>query len=425
MAPFSLVPAEVVDQISKFVPRSDLASLCLVNKSFHRSAELILYYEISIIWDHKHLNPPIIPLLRTLIRRPELLIRIDRLHLKGIYFDDDFDRPLLDTSGIPLDEFISSINKTDMPYISLWVDRLRSGSMDAFAGLLLAGLTKLSYLDITHNFINGDDILGKVLLSKVFGPLPQFERLKRVIYTKRLDRQVWERNEIFPQTMSLFYLPTTVKDIMVTMSNPEHFQWPGEEPYLTHLTSLKIGWCIEPFIWRILANTPNLKSLSWSWIYHDSPNEEWEEPLLDFDEITEGLLFVKDTLETFLFSMEIGGDGYERKIQDMEFSGSFRGLREMENLKFLSVPLVCLTGFEGEPMPLEQSIPTALEVIHLLWQDISSFGVEIEWYDEDLLGLVRPMLQPLVDQCPRLHLLTAVNGKLEIRTESCAPDCHP
>ncbi|CAH0055743.1 unnamed protein product, partial [Clonostachys solani] len=249
--------------------------------------------------------------------------------------------------------------------------------MDALTGLLIANLVKITHLDVTHNFINGDDILSKVLLSKIFGQLPAFQRLQKVAYTKRLDRKVWERNEIFPHTISLFYLPTTVTDIMVSMSNPEAFKWPAGEPNLNHLTSLNIGWSIEPYVALILAQTRNLKSLHWSWIYHVSPNEDMEEPTLDFDEIIEILSFVSNSLETFVFSMEIGGDDYERIIDDMEFSGSFRGLREFEHLKFLSVPLVCLAGFGAEPLPLEESTPADLEVIHLRWDDLAGFGVEV------------------------------------------------
>ncbi|CAH0033923.1 unnamed protein product [Clonostachys rhizophaga] len=426
MARFSLVPTEIIDQILKFVPRPDLASLCRVNKSLHQSAELFLYSSIEIIWDKKHQKPSIAPLLRTLFHRPELLSYVDEVHLHGAYFPDDLERPLLDTAtaDIPLDEFINIINKTKVSYADLWVERLRSGHMDAFAGLLIANLAKISYLDITHNFINGNDILSEVLLSKVFGQLPTFDHLKKMVYAKRLDYKVWERNEISLSTMSLFYLPA-VTDMTVRMSNPDVFEWLVDVPTLNYLTSLDIGWFVEPYMAQLLPCVPNLKSLYWSWIYHQSPNEDMEETILDFNKIVEILSNIKESLETFVFSMEIGGDDYERKVDDMEFLGSFRGLREFKQLKYLSIPLVCLAGFGSEPIPLEQSTPAGLEVIHLRWEDLSGFGVEVGWRNGNLFDHVRPMIQPLVENSPNLHLLTAVRRKMEVRTKLCAPDCHP
>jgi hypothetical protein len=186
MAGFSDAPAEVIDNIVRFViRRADLANLCLVNKALHRSAVPFLYSSIKITWDRSHPNPSISPLIRTLAQSPELVILIDEIYLFGEYLSDTAERPSLNTTGIPLDQFINIINKTQVPYASTWVDGLKSGNMDAFAGLLVANLSKITSLKITHNFINGDDILGKVLLSKVFGGLPAFERLKKMSYVKR------------------------------------------------------------------------------------------------------------------------------------------------------------------------------------------------------------------------------------------------
>lgn len=56
-----------------------------------------------------------------------------------------------------------------MPYTKLWVDRLKTGNMEALVGLLIANLSKTRRLALNHNFINGCSLVGKVIQSKVFG----------------------------------------------------------------------------------------------------------------------------------------------------------------------------------------------------------------------------------------------------------------
>jgi hypothetical protein len=94
MAQLSNVPTEVIDNILRFVPRADLPSLCLINKSLHQTAQLFLYSTIKIEWtDHPNIpklkNPPIISLLRTLLQRTELFAYIDEVHLGGRYMYDN------------------------------------------------------------------------------------------------------------------------------------------------------------------------------------------------------------------------------------------------------------------------------------------------------------------------------------------------
>ncbi|KAK7211238.1 hypothetical protein V2G26_018416 [Clonostachys chloroleuca] len=418
MAQLSDVPAEVIDNILSFVPRADLPGLCLVNKSLHQTAQLFLYSTIKIGWsDH-----PNIP-------RPELFAYINEVDLGGSYMYDNPERPLLDTTGLSpnLNLFIDAINKTQVSYTSLWIDRLIAGGMDALAGLLITNVSKIRCLHIGHNFVNGDDIFGKVLLSKVYGELPAFERLKEVWYTKRRDC-IQQRNEIFPYAASLFYLPTAT-NISVSMSNPEIFAWPREEPNLDHITHLSINWLLEEYLIGILVITPNLKSLFYTWIYHDNPDEELEYPLMDFDYLVDVLSFVKDTLEVFMFSMEIGDEERDGSTIEMKFKGTMRGLLEFDKLRFLSIPLVCLTGFAAEPIPLEQSIPANMEVLHLRQKSLDDHGGIIHWLErfrnrEDKLEAIDRLIQPLVKTRINLHFVTAWTRALQIRTKRCAPGCH-
>ncbi|CAI6098505.1 unnamed protein product [Clonostachys chloroleuca] len=61
------------------------------------------------------------------------------------------------------------MEKAQVPYTKLWVDRLKTGNMEALVGLLIANLSKTRRLALNHNFINGCSLVGKVIQSKVFG----------------------------------------------------------------------------------------------------------------------------------------------------------------------------------------------------------------------------------------------------------------
>ncbi|CAH0014954.1 unnamed protein product [Clonostachys rhizophaga] len=427
MAGFSDAPAEVIDNIVRFViRRADLANLCLVNKALHRSAVAFLYSSIKITWDQEHPNPSISPLIRTLAQSPELVILIDEIYLFGEYLSDTAERPSLNTTGIPLDQFINIINKSQVPYANTWVDGLKSGNMDAFAGLLIANLSKITSLKITHNFINGDDILGKVLLSKVFGELPAFERLRKMSYVKRMDRGNWERNQIVEYVASLFHIPT-VTDMSVSLTN-QPFEWPRGEPDLDCLTSLHIEWAIGSVLAEVLLLTPNLKSLSWRWIYHDSVNDEREITVLDYDQVFLAVSLVEETLEKLVLSMVVGDDDYDRIPVGMDVRGSFSRLSELERLKELSIPMVCLAGFGAEPIPLKESLPDSLEVLHLGRLDLIDFGIKLKWMDNynSLDEAIGQMMQSLIETHTGIHIVTSsvCQKRLELRTKRCAPGCH-
>jgi hypothetical protein len=69
-------------------------------------------------------------------------------------------------SNVSLSQFISAIEKTKAPYTDIWVARLETRHMDAFAGLLIAYLSNTTSLTITTNFIRNFHLVGKVLRSK-------------------------------------------------------------------------------------------------------------------------------------------------------------------------------------------------------------------------------------------------------------------
>ncbi|CAG9974920.1 unnamed protein product [Clonostachys byssicola] len=285
------LPNEIVDHVLSHVPKSDLPKLCIVSKSLRRAAEPFLYSDVTFCWVDIGTTPPIVPLLRTLFKRPELFALIDKVALRGPCLGEST-RPRLNTTETPVHQFLEVIEQSRVPYRTGWIVNLRSGQMDAIAALLISNLTKTTRLSVQHNFIGGHDFAGKVLRSKIFGSLPRFTRLKEIRYVKSLDYPISEENIISEIALSLFYVPT-VTHLVATIPNPKVFRWPRAEPNLDHLVSLDIQWLIEPFLGKILALTRNLKSLSWTWIYCDNRSQGWESAFLNFDKIIETVSQVK------------------------------------------------------------------------------------------------------------------------------------
>ncbi|CAH0050591.1 unnamed protein product [Clonostachys solani] len=422
MAQLYSLPAEIVNHLLGFIPRSDLLNLSYVSRALRRSVEPFLYSTIALDWDY-HKVPPIIPLLRTLLQKPELFAYIDSVSMVGNEFSIGTRPKPLDLTKMPLDLFLAAIEKTQVPYTSLWVDQLKSGSgsMDALAGLLIANLCKIRFLAITHNFIDRFKVTSRVLQSKilgqipnysaVFGRLPKFEQLNRLIYSKERSSS---DHDIFPDVISLFYLPTA-RDLVVNIANPEiPFEWPAGEPDFSHLTSLEVDWVYPRCLAKILDHTCNLKSLYWNWQYDQYGTEE-SGSLLDYNHIITALTPIKRTLEKLHFRLE--KSSLEYIDEGIATAGSWDGLCDFERLVHLDVPLISLTGVDSNPEPMERHIPPSVETLCLtsamlvhedavLWviypEDVSEEELEEmtmeDWHPEQY---VFRTIKALAENCPQ------------------------
>ncbi|CAG9987840.1 unnamed protein product [Clonostachys byssicola] len=428
MAQLYSLPSEIANNLLDFVSRSDLVALSYVSQALRRSAEPFLYANIAFDWDYRQV-PPVVPLLRTLLQRPELFAYIDSVTMVGNQFAINTRPKPLDPSKMPLDLFLTAIEKTKVPYTSLWVDQLKSasGSMDALIGLFIANLCKIRFLAITHNFIHRSEIASRVLQSKilgqipdysaVFGQLPRFEQLNRLIYYK--ERSASDL-DVFPDVMSLFYLPTA-SDLVVNIPNPKlPFEWPAGEPDLSHLTSLEVDWVYPDCLAQILEHTSNLKTLYWNWQY-DEYGTERSGSRLDYDHITTALLPLRRTLEKFHFRLE--ETSLEYIDEGIVTAGSWDGLRDFERLVYLDVPLISLTGVDMIPEPMERHVPPSVEALCLtpamlvheeavLWvlypADASSEELEqliiADWHPEkDVIKPIKALAERCPQQLPRLR----------------------
>ncbi|VUC24064.1 unnamed protein product [Clonostachys rosea] len=369
MSPLADIPVEIANHILGFVPTSDLLNLCLTKRSLREVAEPFLYSTIRIkAKDDDTLR--IIPLLRTLLQRPELWDYIDNVYLDGLgaqhYFACALD---LNSVDIPVEQCLDAIKKTEVPYTDWWIEKLNSSatSLEALYAIFLAGLSNSKSLALTRWFINGRELIGKVIQSKALGGfgLSRLEQLREVRYYKYSDDVYNKNNKIFPDVISLFYLPK-LTSIEAWIPNPPVFEWPAGEPHLDHLTSLDIARLSEDNLAKILALTRNLKSLTWTWCCDetDDPGNTME---LNFENIVESLLPVRGTLEELRIRLECGPFISPIFKPKLNVTGSLAGLAGtgFRGLTYLEVPFVSLAGFGETPLPMENGVPSTVKTLAL------------------------------------------------------------
>ncbi|CAH0057470.1 unnamed protein product [Clonostachys solani] len=367
MSPLADIPVEIANHILGFVPTSDLLNLCLTNRSLREFAEPFLYSTIRIEAEYGR-TPRIIPLLRTLLQRPKLWDYIDDVYMDGLGPKGEFIRPLdLNSVDIPVEQCVDAIKKTKVPYTDWWIAKLNSSatSVEALYAMFLAGLSKSKRLAVTRGFINEREIIGKVIQSKALGGsgLSRFEQLREVTYYKYVDNVENKNNKIFPDVISLFYLPT-LTSIKAWIPNPPVFEWPAGEPNLDHLTSLDIERLSEDNLAKILALTRNLKSLTWTWTCDetDDPGNTME---LNFENLIESLSLVRGTLEELRIRLEIGPIISPIFKPELNVTGSLAGLAGFRGLTYLEVPFVSLAGFGETPLPMEDGVPPTVKTLAL------------------------------------------------------------
>ncbi|CAG9983208.1 unnamed protein product [Clonostachys byssicola] len=381
MSAFMNLPSELIYHILDFVPKRSLLQR----------------------------RPPIIELLRTLIARPELFAYIDTLSLLG--HDHYYNLEPLPLQDAQVTEafwqFAPIIATFNVPFVNQWVRELWSGSMGAFAALLLTRLSWTTNLTITYNFVRKTDLIGKVLQAKALGGLPRFYRLKHMVYIHG-EEPFYSPEQSSKDGMALFYVPT-VTNLAVWVRNPAIFRWLDGKPNLDRLTSLDIEGCCPNFVSRILALTPNLKSLAWACHYSYNTRDPWVTRSLNLDEVITTLSPVRGTLEKFQFRICIA-NGYSPEYEPtLCVSGSFEDLVHFDRVTHLDVPLVCLAGFGPWPKPLSHYVPRSVQVLFLSTALLFDKAVpwmpdeDEEWPEQGVMDLLVELDKSYRTRLPRLR----------------------
>ncbi len=264
----------------------------------------------------QHQVPPILLLLRSILRRPKLADLTRSLVLQGNTFHRPPFRgrypPKIAVEEAQLEDAVHFIKATGLPFADAWVRELRLGTMDALVSLLLCRLPNIRNLYLSPNFTKESRVLGMMLKAALFehhALLPRFKNLRDVSFSATLDRFL-HRSARNTGDGLVAVLLTRGQYLSVSLETLSSFAWPvscAPNPVgmewlnLRHMREAHLGW--------LLAATPRLKTLHWRWFYDpnvvDGQNNP---PYICLDQISAALSHVCSSLANLSIT---AGCGYE------------------------------------------------------------------------------------------------------------------
>lgn len=322
-------PTDILLSIFAPLPPTTLRELCLVNTDLRALAEPFLYSSIHWTWVESQ-TPPITSLLRTILQRPQLVIFVQSITLDRATFKRDrhqfrLESPKLVVSEDDLGALIDCINSINVPFGEVWIQEIRSGTMDAFVALLLSRLPRLRRLRLGENFTRESRLVGMMLRSTLCeqladGRLPSFEYLKdasAVYFPLGIDILSYTDARNTADVLPIFYLPS-VEHITASIDNPDTFMWPTRQPpSLLRLVSVDLTMIREEHLGQVLSATSRLQKLQWDWYYRPDSNlgvlKNLEVPLpflLEFSPSGSGVMRLEERLPPSIEFLTITDDLY-------------------------------------------------------------------------------------------------------------------
>lgn len=417
----------------KLLSSAELGVLCLVNRHLRALAEPFLYSEIQWTWLETDPHPlPITQLLRTILCRPELAAYITSVHLNGRndkrrgYQSTNRTTPTIPVFGTELDESITFIRGTRVPYSDQWIQELRSGTMDAVVALLLAQLPNLRCLHLENDFTQRSALLGMVLRSSICEPvdyrLPSFQHLRDVSFFRLHygghggDQEKYKSFKNTADILPFFYLPS-VQCMSVLLENPLAFSWPAAHlPTPSTLTLLDLTSVREAYLAELLSVTQNLKTLRWSWYYDFGLDDKFNTPIIDLGQIAAAIAHVRDTLTDLTISADCDIGGNDQHLPGLKTVGSLHAIVNCDMLQRLQVPWPFLVGFaQNTTKRLQDVIPRNIEYLSitddLRLQNDDSVVREWppwEWEDSVIVSLLQSWLDDWENCTPYLRGISLV-----------------
>ncbi|EEP82610.1 predicted protein [Uncinocarpus reesii 1704] len=420
-SPLLNTPVEIMDMILSHLSSDDLRAICLINKHLRALAEPFLYSIIEFIWSRNQ-TPTIIPLLRSLLRRPLLASFVRNLVLLGDDFETSLHHyrrevPKLPVAEMDLEEFAESIRETNVPYGDSWIQKLQAGEMDAFVALLLSRLPNMRGLYLGPNFTAKNQLVGPMFHSALCEDrkcrLPSFNHLRdvsSVYFTLGIDYRRFVTYRNTQDVLPLFYLPS-VERISTLIDNPINFTWPaGNLPNPSGLKSLELLMIREGNLGQVLSVTTGLEKLAWEWYYRDDLMDHFVTDTFDFDLIAADLSHVRNTLTHLTISAFTDMARADPEFPRIYMKGNLHPFSQLHMLKDLKVPLPFVMGFSPAAWDTRHrtgALPKGLEYLTLT--DDLYLQEEWEWEDADLLEALRLWLESWKISTPhlrRLHFLS-------------------
>lgn len=410
MSGIASCPAEILHLVFNLVSPTELYTLCFVNRPFRTSAEPLLYSKIRWRWKDPESLPPIIPLLRSFIYRPELATYVRSLKLEGESLSiSGFRRPtpLITVSDAELDSLLVFIQGLGVSYDEFWTQELRKGVLDAFVALLLVQPLKLEVLEIGPVFLQRSTLIGMVLESVIretgkdglpdFTHLTDVSVLSGVGWDQEREAGVQKTPDFFP----LFYLPN-IERVAVLIWSSSTFKWPTADlPDLSRLKSLDLRCIREAQLAVILSLTKNLEKLTWEWYYDFGLDDEFNRPIVDLDQIASALSCAPPSLTEIKILAAVGLGGGDISEPGICIKGSLNIMADLRHVKKLKIPLAFLVGFAQDTTKrLQDVMPPNIESLTLtydlsLQEDINESPDIPEWMWEasDIFELLQHWLE--------------------------------
>lgn len=430
----SSIPAEISLSILSSLSFTDLHALSLVNKNLRCLAEPFLYSNIKWKCIQSRL-PPVVPLVQSILRRPELGSFVKSIILDNWIYERNDDRarlasPKLTVTESELNAPIEWIRKTDVPFGDLWIQELRAGSVEAFVAVLLSRLPCLESLYLGKSLNRENHLIGKMFRSAVCGKvidggLPSYECLRNVstVYfpaEKFAHREPDARNTA--DVLSLLYLPS-VERITASIDNPAIFAWPRAlPPNPSKLIALDLTMIREGHLGQVLSVTSELRDLRWHWYFHRDLQDRFVSQNIDLSQVAADLSHARRTLVVLNITASVDSPPNDLRLPPpLRVTGQFKAFSNFDALKHLEIPLVFLLGFS----PSAPNIPRLKDVLPknldmLIVTDDLSDGEEWDWTDIDLLANMRLWLEDWKNPHPRtfFYVHSKVNHYMEWGSEA-------
>ncbi|KAL2133721.1 hypothetical protein VTI74DRAFT_1847 [Chaetomium olivicolor] len=386
-------------------------------------AEQRLYATIQFPF-HASKPHPITSLVCSILRRPELAAYVRTLSCQGgdpPWAEWQGKVPKIPVAESDLQEPLSFVGKTGLPFRNTWMEELRKGTLDAFLAVLLSQLPRLQRLHLGPVFFLDIGLTGLVLRSILCNS--HVDRLTPDISNKlsQLQSVSLERPEGHYKDISIrsntesvlpfFYLPS-LKEMSVLIDDPLDaiFQWPtAQPPSALGLVSLRLTGIRESHLGQLLSAVPRLRSLHWEWCFDPDFEDRFNTPVIDLSLLMPALAHVRDTLTELAIPADCL---YANRVAEpfpLRVQGSAKALAGFDQLKKLFIPLVFFTGFSVSVREeLASCLPRNLEELTLTDDLFRDTDLQEQWYETRHNSAISTWLVQVEISTPRLRKLCLV-----------------
>lgn len=392
----------------------------LVSKQFRSLAEPCLYASINLVWTPDH-KPPLAPLLRSILSRPELGLYVRHLRLDGTGFTKSSSltspEPIpLPVSGLPMSLALQRIRSTGIPCAEDWERSLQDGAADAIVTLLVTMLPDLESLHIGPNFAVENFRLGAMFRCalQIDGQtgtrtLPKFQCLSHISLRRRL--RPWRHPEAnnTADVLPFFSLPS-IQDLSISIDNPK--TWPFDLRK-SSVVSMQLFTLRETYLGQLLAPLSALQTLHWQCHYQENIDSHASKPFIALDTLVKALHVVKNTLVELSVEASSAPDPLRGEYEAPEFQvdGSLEGLQSLEHLKSLSLPWSFLFGSSPDvaianASSMTEVLPASLEVLTLTPDLLDD--EHHDWQDSVIVEAIKAALGGSQSLKPLPHLKRVV-----------------